>query len=139
MTTAVAKSKKAETIHEPEEKQSEVTTKRVVVPEYQILRKEGGYEIRAELPGVAERALEITVKDRLLTLKGQTAPLEFEGLRASYSEFTAVDYAAGFRLSDDIDDESIGAILKNGMLTVSLPKYKERQPRTIQVNIAQTS
>jgi len=134
MTTAVAENKH-ETQNEALETTSERETikRRAVVPEYTANNLEGGYEIRIEMPGVREEDLDITVKDRLLTVRGQTLPLSPEGLRPVYAELSEVDYAAGFRLSDDIDDEAIGASLNNGLLTVTLPKMKERMPRTIEV------
>lgn len=141
MTTAVAENKTETRNTELEtnradletSREKEASKRRVVVPEYTAKNLENGYEIRVEIPGVREADLDITVKDRLLTVRGQQMPLSTDGLRPVYTELSDVDYAAGFRLSDDIDDEGINASLTNGLLTITLPKMEERMPRTIEV------
>jgi HSP20 family molecular chaperone IbpA len=93
-----------------------------VVPHYEIGSDESGYTITAQMPGVATENLSLGLEDRKLTLTGSSVPLEFEGYRRAYGEFTTVDYEAGFRLADDIDTDGISAQLENGILTVTLPR-----------------
>jgi HSP20 family protein len=111
-----------------------IAHRRVVVPQYEVLKSEQGFEILAKMPGVRQKNLEIQLADRLLSVKGVTDSLEIEGYERVYHEFTAVDYEAGFKLSRDIDGDGISASLEHGVLRLTLPKAKASMPKSITVN-----
>jgi len=120
-----------------ERKESEVTRpvpeRRVVVPEYRIHSDDSGYRVLAEMPGVDQSDLEIQLESRLLTITGKTTTPFFEGFENVYNEFSSYDYAASFKLAEDINSDAIEAKLINGMLEVRLPKAEERVPKNIKV------
>lgn len=88
----------------------------------------------ADMPGVNENDLEITLEKNVLTIYGRSqAAAAPEGYRARYGEYRIVDYRRAFTLSNEIDQEGIQANLKNGVLTLTLPK-KPAQVRKIEVS-----
>lgn len=131
MTTAVAENKQNKVVEK-----KETPARRSVVPEYRIDRREEGYRIRLELPGVPQEGLDIQLKDGNLAVTGKASLPEFEGFKRAYTEFKSVHYAANFRISDDINGQAVTAALVNGVLTLDLPKREEVLPRTIKVNVS---
>jgi len=109
--------------------------RRVVVPTYEIFSREGGYEVIAQLPGVAPAGLNVELENRLLTIKGSVAMPDLEGLKTLHAEFSLPDYQASFRIPADVDEEKVKADLENGILTLDLP-LRERERKTIEVKVS---
>ena len=80
--------------------------------------------LTADVPGVAEKDLDISVEKNVLTIKGTRA------LRPAGA------FARSFKLSETVNAEKISASLKDGVLTLVLPKKPEAQPRQIKVSVA---
>jgi HSP20 family molecular chaperone IbpA len=59
---------------------------------------------------------------------------KYQGLHPLYTEYNIGHFSRSFRLSNKIDQEKIGAELKEGVLSLTLPKVEEAKPRAIQVN-----
>ena len=134
MTSATVTERKADDVTREEATGAKAPARRTIVPDYLLHRTDEAFFIRTELPGVTTSGLDIQLKDRLLTVKGETQPVSFEGFNKVYGEYSTVNYAAGFRISDDIDEQGISAKLTNGILTINLPKAKERLSRNIKVS-----
>jgi HSP20 family protein len=90
--------------------------------------------VLADLPGVAKEALEVRVEQHVLTIRGQ-ARHRIPG-EAVYREYDLVNFFRQFELSEKVDQSQITAELKNGVLTLTLPKAQEAQPRQIAVHVA---
>ena len=86
------------------------------------------------MPGAKREDLNIRVEEGILTISGQ-ASLEIAG-DMEYSEFAVQNYHRAFRLSDDVDIEKIDASLKNGVLSLTLPRSEAAKPRQIEVRSA---
>lgn len=94
--------------------------------------------LSADLPGVDEKSLDIQVEEHVLTLKGERK-LERTQPQAPdfYRRYERVSgtFSRAFRLPETVDAERIGASLKDGILTVTLPKRPEAQPQKIKISV----
>jgi HSP20 family protein len=91
---------------------------------------------RAEVPGLADKDIELTVDENTLRLKGERTDKVPEGYSVHRKERSAYRFSRSFALPAKVDAENVQAALKHGVLTVTLPKAKEAQPRQINVKSA---
>ncbi len=104
-----------------------------VQPFTDIIHKDDSYYIVMDLPGVPKENLNISVDNDVLTVEANTDYPSFEGKNILRSEFGNVKYVRQFTLSDAVDREKISANLKNGVLTLTLPKAEKLQPKKIEI------
>jgi len=105
------------------------------VPVTDIYETSNEYVLKMEMPGVSKQALEITLSDTDLEVKGKADLKEPEEKELSYSECSMHDYYRKFKIGSDINRESINATLENGILTLTLQKKEEVKPRKIEVKV----
>jgi HSP20 family molecular chaperone IbpA len=86
------------------------------------------------VPGVDESTLDITLEKSVLTISGYADVPEQGDLSLLYAEYESGDYERRFSLSDQIDQDGIEASVKDGVLTLTLPKAKTAVARKISVN-----
>ncbi|MCU4653818.1 Hsp20/alpha crystallin family protein [Roseibacterium sp. SDUM158016] len=87
------------------------------------------YRIALELPGVAEEDIDIRVHDGAVTVSGEkTAEREEKGETWFFSERAYGSFSRSFRLPPDADAGAIAADLKDGLLTITVPKKAEKAP-----------
>jgi HSP20 family protein len=103
-----------------------------VAPPVDIYETPESLVVIADLPGIDPAHLEVRVDNHILTLRGQTQYQMPGDLR--YREYTLVSFFRQFELGERIDQEGIRAELKQGVLTLTLPKAAKAQPRAITVN-----
>lgn len=101
-----------------------------------IYETEDGITLVLELPGVAADGVEVSIEQRVLTIRGRSTVERPEGYRQVYAEYAEGDYERVFTLSQDIDVDRIEATCRHGLLTLTLPKAAERQPRQVSVRAA---
>lgn len=101
-------------------------------PEVDIFETEDALTLLADLPGVTQESLDIDLDDRRLTITGLAAETESR-FRPIYSEYGVGGFARTFELGDAIDRKGISASLKDGVLTLVLPKADRLKPRKIEV------
>jgi len=91
--------------------------------------------IKAELPGIAKEGIEIDVKDRVLTLKGERSS-ESEVKDDNYyrRERSFGKFERAFNLPADVDPDKIKADYKDGVLKIDIPKPEEKKPRQITIH-----
>lgn len=106
---------------------------RVYAPRVDILSADDGIVISAEMPGVDENEVNVTLEKNILTIKGYISADEPEGYELAYSEYGVGDYERSFTLPDEIDRNNIEAAIEDGVLRVSLHKAPEAKARTITV------
>ena len=95
------------------------------------------YSLVAEVPGLKEENIDIEAKDGVLTLKGhQETKEESEGKTYRVREFSERSFERSFRLGDTVDSDNISAQLKDGLLSVTVPKREEAKPKAVKIKIA---
>ena len=110
-----------------------------LVPDVDVAETETGFEVKADLPGVEEKDLQVTVTNGLLTLKGEKRTESEEKDKSYYRAERAYGaFQRSIPLPNDVDQEKIKARFKNGVLTVSLPRSPEAKAaaRKIEVKAA---
>ena len=104
-----------------------------VRPLVDIFEDETGITLIADMPGVAKERLNLQVDKDTLLVEGE-AVLDTPGnMKALYAEMRIPHFQRNFALSSELDTEAIQAVLKDGVLTVRLPKKDMHQPRKITV------
>lgn len=97
---------------------------------------EDSYRIAIELPGVAEKDVELTVHDGLVQVKGEkNAEREEKGDTWFFSERQYGAFSRSFRLPPDADEEKVAADMKDGVLTITVPKSAPRAQNATRVKI----
>lgn len=104
-----------------------------MTPAVDIYETEDGLVLLADLPGVEKRGLEIEVDQGVLTIDAK--PAEVRSGEEASREYVLRDFYRQFRLPDTIDPSASSAVLKNGVLTLKLPRAAAAKPRRIEVTV----
>ena len=91
------------------------------------------YELKVTLPGIAKDEVELHVEGRTLTLKTATKYQNPAGFKLVASEFERTDYAMSLDLPEMADISTLSAKCAAGVLTVTVRKRPETQPRKIEI------
>jgi HSP20 family protein len=86
-----------------------------------------------EVPGVEKKDINIALENDVLRVDGQIDFKKYEGMEPVYTEYNVGHYTRSFTLSNKIEQERIEAQLEDGVLTLTMPKTKEAQPRRISI------
>jgi HSP20 family molecular chaperone IbpA len=128
-TTKEVQKKEAET-----EKGVERTrSRKVYTPAVDILEKENEIIVIADMPGVDDKAVDITLEKNVLTIYGKVEPEVPEQHRLAVAEYGIGDYQRVFTLSEEVDRDKIRATVKNGVLKLVMPKAEAVKTRKIEV------
>ena len=103
-----------------------------VAPDVNIYETADGFVLQAEMPGVTKDGLEVTLEGNTLTFIGRRQDEPARG-NLLYRESRATNYRRVFELDPAIDAEKIAAEIKQGMLTLNLPKIARVKPRRIEI------
>jgi HSP20 family protein len=104
-----------------------------VFPAVNLTQNAHHYILRAELPGIDPGHLNITSADNAIAISGERKIESEEGVRYHRSERDAGKFSRVINLPGEIDPEKIEANLKNGILTILIPKAEKVKPRQITV------
>ena len=104
----------------------------VYVPRFDIVETEDGLMLFGDMPGVIPDNLEVRFENEHLTVFGKVEP-RHKNCESMYSEYGIGDYHRDFHVNEAIDTDKISAELKNGVLTVQLPKAEASKPKRIEV------
>jgi HSP20 family molecular chaperone IbpA len=110
---------------------------RVYIPQVDIFSAGDDIVILADMPGVAEEDIDITLEKDVLTINGYVSNVEDpEGYELLHGEYGIGDYQRSFTLPDEVDRDNIEASLSHGVLRLTLPKAPQAQTRKITVKTA---
>jgi HSP20 family protein len=116
--------------------ESDLST-RTWAPPVDIYENENDIVLKAELPGVDPKDVEVRVEDNTLYLKGERK-FEKEVKEENYHrvERSYGSFARSFSLPNSINAEKVKAEYKDGLLTLTLPKREEAKPKTIKIDVS---
>jgi HSP20 family protein len=106
-------------------------------PAVDIYETENDLVLKADLPELAEKDIDIRVENNMLTIRGERK-LEESVKEDNYLRVERAygSFSRSFSLPNTVDTESIKANYKNGVLTVELPKRAESKPKQVKINVA---
>ena len=104
---------------------------------FDVAEGEDAIEISAEMPGIEDKDLDLSVSDGVLTIKGEKKA-ETEKTDKNYylSERRYGSFQRSFRLPDSVDPDKIEAKFDKGVLSLTLPKHAEARERTKKISIS---
>ena len=105
----------------------------VLRPPVDIFETAEGITLRADMPGVSRERLNLRVEGNSLLVEGTLDVAMQEPLEALYADVRSNFYRRSFVLSKELESGRIDANLKDGVLTVRIPKRAELRPRKIEV------
>lgn len=106
------------------------------MPSFDVKESPDHYQFRADLPGILETDLEISLEGSRLTVSGKReAEALAEGERIHISERSHGRFSRTFTLPDEVEGEKVVAECRNGVLTLMVPKRPEVRPRKINVSL----
>jgi len=114
-------------------KEEKTVPGRYYMPYTDIHETDDALTVVMEMPGVEKKDVIIALENDVLRVDGQIDFAKYEGLEPVYTEYNVGHYTGSFTLSSKIDQERISAQLDDGVLTLTLPKAKEAQPRRISI------
>ena len=104
-----------------------------VRPAVDIFEDETGITVHADMPGVSRERLHIQIDSDSLSIVGDIDIPMPEYMDAVYADVRSNQYQRSFSLSRELNGDSIEASLKDGVLTLRIPKREEHKPRKIEV------
>ena len=114
------------------------STRKSCIPPVDVAETDTAYQVKAELPGIRKEVLDVTVDDGVLTIKAehndnqeQTENGQLIRQERSYGKFVR-----SLHLGANVNEETITAEYRDGVLHITLPKAKEVQPRKVEVSVA---
>jgi HSP20 family protein len=119
---------------EVEKKQETTVPSRAFLPVTDIFETDQALTVVLEMPGVGKDNVDISVENEILTIEGRINYSKYEGLEPVYTEYNIGHYVRSFQLSSKIEQSEISAGLKDGVMTLVLPKAEKAKPRKIKLS-----
>jgi len=119
---------------EVEKKQESTVPTRVFLPVTDIFETDQALTVILEMPGVDKGRVEVGIENDILTIIGRIDFSRYEALTPLYTEYNIGNYSRSFQISSKIEQKDIRAELKDGVMTLVLPKAEAAKPRRISVN-----
>jgi HSP20 family molecular chaperone IbpA len=119
---------------EVESKEESTMPARLFLPPTDIFESSEALTLLLEMPGVDKGSVEVKVENDVLNIEGQVDFSKYDGLQPVYTEYNVGHYARSFRLSSKIEQEGISAELKDGVMTLVLPKAEKAKARKVKVS-----
>lgn len=131
-TQQVAKRQRDEVQHQSPAREHEYA----LIPAADIFEDADGISVVLDMPGVSKDRLQVKADSNGLVIEGDAEIPMPEGMEAVYADVNAAHYRRSFGLTSELDAERIEAALKDGVLTLRIPKRAELKPRQIEIQAA---
>ena len=120
-----------------EEDQAERTREtRLFVPRVDIYESKDDIHLIADIPGADQDLIEITLEKNILTIEARVVTEKPVDFSLTYAEYGVGDFKRKFTLSNEIDKDRINAVVKDGVLTLKMPKAGPAKAQKIEVKSA---
>jgi len=107
--------------------------RKVYVPKVDIYETKDAMVLIADMPGVDNQSVDITLEKNVLTITGNVESTSYEGKTLAYAEYDTGDYQRAFTISDEVDQDRIEAAVENGVLRLTLPKIEKAKIKKIAI------
>ena len=118
---------------EVEKKTEGTIPARVFVPVTDIFETPEALTVVLEMPGVDRNSIEANVENDIVTIEGRIDFTKYEGMQPVYTEYNVGHYVRSYQISNKIDQGKISAEMKDGVVTLVLPKAEQAKARRIKV------
>jgi len=103
-------------------------------PDVDIVEEGGQYKIKADMPGMKEDDIEVTISDGIIMIKGERAHEKSEETKTSHRmERSFGKFVRKFTLPKGVDPENVKAVFKNGVLEINLPILEDKKEKKITI------
>lgn len=106
---------------------------RYYVPTTDIYETDDALTVVMEVPGVDRKDIEVRLENDELQVEARIDFAKYEGMEPVYTEYNVGHFTRAFALSQAIDQQQIAASLEDGVLTLTLKKVQQAQPRRIEI------
>ena len=130
--TIVAKTEARE-LQKQEHKEERTVEGRFFIPPTDIVENKESLIVIMDLPGVKKENLRVKLENNVLEVEGRISYSPYEKLNPVYTEYNIGNYSRKFTVSHTVDTRNIDAVLNNGVLSLTMRKAPEEEPREIQV------
>ncbi len=120
-------------VREGQNGETKQAARRLVTPLVDVYENADDVVVIADVPGISREAIDVRVEHDTLTIETNRAAATQESGPAFAREYAAADYIRSFRIPAGIDGSNVTADVKNGTLTVRLPKAAASKPRKVPV------
>ena len=118
---------------EVDKAQEPTTPMRAFLPTTDIFENEDALTVVLEMPGVDKSNIDVDIENGVLTVEGRINFNKYKGMQPIYSEYNVGPFRRSFRISSRVDQDKIKAEMRDGVITLVLPKAEEAKPRRIEV------
>jgi HSP20 family protein len=106
---------------------------RMYLPVTDIFETDRALTVVLEMPGVNRESVDISVEKDVLRIEGRIEHSQYQDLKPVYTEYNIGNYTRSFQLPNVIDQKGITAELKDGVMTLMLPKVEKARPWKIEI------
>ncbi len=107
---------------------------RAFSPAVDVIENPDGFQVLCDMPGIDIKDVSISISGSVLTIKGEKKQADTNGDAGTYrGETSGGQFQRTLQLPLPVDSEKVDAVLKDGVLAITLPKLEELKPRQITV------
>lgn len=103
-------------------------------PRTNLLESGDRFEVQAEVPGISREDLNINIQGNYLEISGKRTIDPPDGYKVHKNERAGSTFSRSFTLPEDVDADKVEAVLKDGVLYLTLPKSETAKPKQITIN-----
>jgi HSP20 family protein len=108
----------------------------IALPKVNVVEKDEAFYLEAETPGMTDKDISVEFNSGLLTLKGHwEKDSTTEKTDYNIQEFTRQSFERSFRVSNQVDSETVSARMDQGLLKVTLPKKEQAKPKKVKIKV----